>query len=121
MTLIPFERVNKTEYVNVLIKIGDGRNPAEPFVSQWLTSDSMGVYIGINKLYRSYYSNRTLSIEMPHNSTRKIGDIVRFATSEPAINTVWEIISKRIVIGEGKVLDQLVLHNKRSEKRYNGS
>lgn len=105
------------DYVNVVVKIRDGRTPMQSYISKMLTNDSMGVYIGLQKIFRAYYSNRLLTIEIPHNYDYKLSDVVKFATGFPEIDTYWQIISKSTNIKFGKIIDTITLQSKRSEKR----
>lgn len=112
-----YKKHEDTYYVNVVVKIGDGKTPHPTVTSKYITSDNMGIYVGTQKLFRSYYSNRTLTISAPHNSDYQVGDVVLFCIGDPNIDTYWQIISRSINSGENNLMDDITLANKRSEKR----
>lgn len=114
-----YKKHEDTYYVNVVVKIGDGKNPHQTVTSKYITSDNMAIYVGTQKLFRSYYSNRTLTISVPHNADYQVGDVVLLCIGNINLDTYWQISSKSINIGENELMDDITLVNKRSDKRWN--
>jgi len=106
-----------TQYVNVVVKIGDGKNPMPTIVSKFITTDSMAIYVGMQKVFRAYYANKLLTMTIAHDSTMELGQIFWLATGEPELDTYWELIGKQISFSFGILEDVLTLQSKRGEKR----
>lgn len=113
----PYSAMHETYYVNVVLKIGDGKYPMDTFTSKLLTSDGMAVYMGLNKLFRAYYANRTLTISMLYISSIKVGHVVKFEIGIPEVDGIWQVSSRIGSCSDQDYKSTFVLKNKRSEKR----
>ena len=111
---ILFKQGGQTEYTNVVVKLGNGKVMHDTIVSKMITSDGMAVYIGLQKLFKSYYASRIMTITMPHSPSIRLGQVVRFSIGDIDLDTYWQVTGKTTTISFQSFLrDNITLENKR--------